>query len=150
MLSRTKALIDKGWKNQKADLPVGKHEVNETLLIRVRGQVEKHDDQMIAPTVSIPLISVLAYFWEKAGIERDPAMAMLRDALHEAMQENRSEDAAIQARIEDVQTAIKAVKTELIATLPKMQRSGRLDTKGLSIDVLALSANQERLAVEAA
>lgn len=150
MLSQTKALIAKGWKNQKADLPVGKHEVNETLLVRVRGQVEKHDDQMIAPTVSIPLISVLAYFWEKAGIERDAAMEMLRDALHEAMQENRSEDAAIQARIEDVQTAIKAVKTELIGTLPKLPRSGRLDTKGLSIDVLALSANQERLAVEAA
>lgn len=78
MLNQTKALIAKGWKNQKADLPVGKHEVNETLLVRVRGQVEKHDDQMIAPTVSIPLISVLAYFWEKAGIERDAAMEMLR------------------------------------------------------------------------
>lgn len=150
MLSQTKALIAKGWKNQKADLPVGKHEVNETLLVRVRGQVEKHDDQMIAPTVSIPLISVFAYFWEKAGIERDAAMEMLREALHEAMQENRNEDAAIQARIDDVQTAIKAVKTELLDTLPKMPRAGRLDTKGLAIDVLALSADEEPLTVEAA
>jgi acyl carrier protein phosphodiesterase len=150
MLNQAKALIAKSWKNQQADLPVGRHEINETLLVRLRGQVEKHDDQMIAPTVSIPLVSVLAYFWEKAGIERDDAMEMLRDALHEAMQENRNEDAAVQARIEDVQTAIKAVKTDLISSLPKMPRSGRLDTKGLSIDVLALSVNQERLAVEAA
>lgn len=150
MLNQTKALLAKNWKNQKADLPVGKHEVNETLLIRVRGQVEKHDDQMIAPTVSIPLISVLAYFWEKAGIERDAAMAMLRDSLQEAMQENRNEDAAIQARIDDVQTAIKTVKNDLISSLPKMPRSGRLDTKGLAIDVLALSADAEPLAVEAA
>lgn len=150
MLNQAKALIAKSWKNQSADLPVGKHEVNETLLVRVRGQVEKHDDQMIAPTVSIPLVSVLAFFWERAGIERDAAMEMLREALHEAMQENRNEDAAVQARIEDVQTAIKAVKTELIATLPKMPRAGRLDTMGLSIDVLALSADEEPLTVEAA
>lgn len=150
MLNQTKALLAKSWKNQSADLPVGKHEVNETLLVRVRGQVEKHDDQMIAPTVSIPLVSVLAFFWERAGIERDAAMEMLRDALHEAMQENRNEDAAVQARIEDVQTAIKAVKSDLISSLPKMHRAGRLDTKGLAIDVMALSADEEPLTVEAA
>lgn len=150
MLNQAKALIAKSWKNQQANLPVGRHEINETLLVRLRGEVEKHDDQMIASTVSIPLVSVLAFFWERAGIERDAAMEMLRDALHEAMQENRNEDAAVHARIEDVQTAIKAVKTELIATLPKMPRAGRLDTKGLCIDVLALSDEEEPLTVKAA
>lgn len=150
MLNQAKALIAKSWKNQKADVPVGKHEINETLLVRVRGYVEKHDDQMIAPTVSIPLVSVLAFFWERAGIERDAAMEMLRDALHEAMQENRNEDAAVQARIEDVNAAIKAVKSDLISSLPKMHRAGRLDTKGLCIDVLALSDDEKPLTVEAA
>lgn len=150
MLNQAKALIAKSWKNQKADVSVGKHEINETLLVRVRGHVEKHDDQMIAPTVSIPLVSVLAFFWERAGIERDAAMEMLRDALHEAMQENRNENAAVQARIEDVNAAIKAVKSDLISSLPKMHRAGRLDTKGLCIDVLALSDDEEPLTVEAA
>ena len=150
MLANTKALLAKSWKNEAADLPVGKHEVNETLIVRVRGQVERHDSQMIAPTVSIPLVSVLAYFWERAGIERDAAMSMLREAITEAMQENRKEDAAVLKRIEDVESAIKAVKTDLIATLPKMARAGRLDTKNLSIDVLALSSEDEPLAVEAA
>jgi hypothetical protein len=150
MLANTKALLAKSWKNESADLPVGRHEVNETLIVRVRGEIEKHDDQMIAPTVSIPLVSVLAYFWERAGIERDAAMTMLREAITEAMQENRKEDAAVLKRIEDVESAIKAVKTDLIATLPKMARAGRLDTKNLSIDVLALSSEDEPLAVEAA
>lgn len=150
MLANTKALLAKSWKNEAADLPVGKHEVNETLIVRVRGEIEKHDDQMIAPTVSIPLVSVLAYFWERAGIERDSAMSMLREAITEAMQENRKEDAAVLRRIEDVEAAIKAVKTDLIATLPKMPRAGRLDTKNLSIDVLCLSSEDEPLAVEAA
>lgn len=150
MLANTKALLAKSWKNESADLPVGRHEVSETLIVRVRGEIEKHDDQMIAPTVSIPLVSVLAYFWERAGIERDSAMSMLREAITEAMQENRKEDAAVLRRIEDVEAAIKAVKTDLIATLPKMPRAGRLDTKNLSIDVLALSSEDEPLAVEAA
>ncbi len=62
----------------------------------------------------------------------------------------RKEVAAVLKRIEDVEAAIKAVKTGLIATLPKMPRAGRLDTNNLSIDVLALSSEDEPLAVEAA
>lgn len=150
MLANAKALLAKSWKNEAADLPVGRHEVNETLIVRVRGEIEKHDDQMIAPTISIPIIPVLAFFWEKVGLERDAAMTMLKEAITEAMQENRKEDAAVLKRIEDVEAAIKAVKTDLIATLPKMPRAGRLDTKNLSIDVLALSSEDEPLAVEAA
>jgi acyl carrier protein phosphodiesterase len=150
MLSNAKALLAKSWKNEIADLPVGRHAIDETLLVRVRGEIEKHDDQMIAPTVSIPLVSVLAYFWERAGLERDAAMSMLREAIHEAMTNGQNENAAVLNRIEDVETAIKSVKADLIATLPKMPRAGRLDTKNLSIDVLALSAEDEPLAVEAA
>ena len=150
MLANAKALIAKSWKSQSAQLPVGRHEINETLLVRVRGHVEKHDDQMISPTVSIPLITVLAFFWEKAGIERDDAMVMLRDAMHEAMSNGEKEDAAVMQRIEDVNAAIKAVKSDLISKLPPMHRNGKLVTKNLSIHVLAISANEEPLTAEVA
>ena len=150
MLNNARALLAKSWKNEAADLPVGRHQIDHTLLVRVQGHVEKHEDQMIAPTVSIPLVSVLAYFWERAGIERDAAMAMLREAITEAMRENRKEDAAVLKRIEDVEAAIKAVKSDLIAKLPKMPRAGRLDMKDLNIDVVALSPEEGALAVEAA
>ena len=49
-----------------------------------------------------------------------------------------------------MEAAIKAVKTDLIAKLPKMPRNGKLDTSGLNIDVLALSSEDEPLVVEAA
>lgn len=150
MLTNAKALLAKSWKNECADLPVGRHAIDETLLLRVQGHITKHEDQMIAPTVSIPLVSVLAYFWERAGLERDAAMSMLREAIHEAMTNGENEDAAVKKRIEDVNAAIQAVKTDLITTLPKMPRAGRLETKNLSIDVLALSAEEGPLAVEAA
>lgn len=150
MLTNAKALIAKSWKNENADLSLGRHEIDETLLVRVRGHVEKHNDQMIAPTVSIPLVSVLAFFWEKAGIERDAAMSMLREAIHEALANGENENAAVQKRIEDVNAAIQAVKTDLIAKLPKMSRAGRLETKNLAIDVVALSPEEEPQGVEAA
>lgn len=150
MLTNAKALLAKSWKNESTNLPVGRHAIDETLLVRVRGEIERHDDQMIAPTVSIPLVSVLAYFWERAGIERDAAMSMLRDAIHEAMENGENEDAAVQKRIEDVNAAIQAVKTDLIAKLPKMPRAGRLETKNLNIDVVVLSPEEEPLVVEAA
>ena len=150
MLEQVKALLARAWKNENADLEPGRHEIDEALIVRVRGYVEQHDDQMISPTVSIPLVSVLAFFWEKAGIERDNALTMLREAIHEAMRNGENQNAVVQERMEDVQAAIRAVKTDLIARLPKMPRRGKLDTSHLDIEVMAVSPGEEPLVVEAA
>jgi hypothetical protein len=116
------------------------------LTVRVSGFVEKKDDEFAAPTVSIPLIPTLALFWEKAGITRDHALRMLREAITEAMLDGVKEDDHIQARIKDVDAAIKAVRTDLIAQLPKMQRSGKVITKDLSVTVMT-ATEQPVLAV---
>lgn len=150
MSQNTKALVAKCWKNEVVDLPVGRHNINQTMLVRVRGEIEKHDDQMVTPTVSIPFISVVAFLLERVGVERDEALAMLRDAIHEAMANGEKEDEAVMQRIEDVNAAIKSVRQDLIAKLPKMHRSGKIETNGLAIDVLAISANDKPLSVEAA
>ena len=42
----------------------------------------------------------------------------------------------LRARLKDVEAAIKAVKNNLIAKLPKVKRSGRIITKDLCIEVL--------------
>ncbi len=44
---------------------------------------------------------------------------------------------ASQDRIKDVDAAIKAIRTDLIDRLPKLHRSGRVITKGLSATVTA-------------
>jgi hypothetical protein len=99
--------------------------------------VEKANDELVAPTVSIPLIPTLALFWEKCGVTRDHAIRMLREAITEAMLDGIKEDGHIQERIKDVEAAIKAIRTELIDRLPKMKRSGKLITKGLAVTVTA-------------
>ncbi|WP_442508344.1 hypothetical protein SH528x_007313 [Novipirellula sp. SH528] len=135
MLNEVKSLIAKKWKHEAADLEPGTHFISEEVVVHVRGSVEKRDDQLVAPTVSIPLITTLALFWEKSGITRDHALRMLKDAMTEAMADGVSEDGNIKDRISDVTTAIAAVRKDLIDELPKMKRAGALVLKNLEVEV---------------
>ena len=136
MDANIKALIAKTWKNETVDLEVGTTFVDEVLTIRVSGTVVKQKDAMVAPTTSLPLIKILALFWEKAGITRDHALRMLKEAATDAIANGKDTDEQIEARMNDVEAAVKAVKTDLIAKLPKVKRSGRVVTKDLQIEVL--------------
>ncbi len=140
MLNTIKALVAKIWKDEDADLDPGLHEFAGEFVVSVTGTVEKYDDELVTPTVSVPLISVLALFWEKAGLGRDKAMTLLREAITEAMAGGVKEDRHIKNRIDDVDAAIKAVKNDLLAKLPKMRRSGRVITKNLVVTVSPVSA----------
>jgi hypothetical protein len=85
MDSNTKALIVKKFKDAEINLDLGLHWVDETVVIRISGTVERHEDQWIAPAISMLLIPTIAFFWELLGVERDQAMSVLRDAIGEAM-----------------------------------------------------------------
>jgi hypothetical protein len=143
-----KALLGKVWKDESLDLEPGRHHIDETITVRVMGTVERQADQLVAPTTSIPLVATLALFWEKAGIARDQALLMLKEAITEAMKDGADKGERIEARIEDVEAAIKAVKTDLIAKLPKAKRAGKVITKDLVVEVLAV--HEETLAPVAA
>lgn len=132
-----KALVAKVWKDAELDLDVGTHFVDETFLVHISGTVAKQNDAMVAPTTSLPLIPILALFWEKSGICRDHALRMLREAITEAMESGTTtKNEQIKARVNDIETAVKAVKTDLIAKLPKQRRAGRVITKDLEIEVI--------------
>ena len=131
-----KALLAKAWKNEDADLVPGRHDLDEEFVVRVSGSVEKLDDEMVAPTVSIPLIPALALFWEKCGVVRDRALAMLREALEEAMTAKVKEDASIKERIKDIDEAVKAIRKDLIAGLPKMHREGKVLLDNLQVEFM--------------
>ena len=138
MNATIKSLVAKTWKNETADLAPGRHFIDEEFVVRVTGSVEKLRDELAAPTVSIPLISALALFWEKSGIVRDRALAMLRESLQEAMSDKVKEDGAIKSRIKDVSDAVAAIRQDLIATLPKMHREGKVLIDGLHVDITAM------------
>jgi hypothetical protein len=143
-----KALLAKAWKTEAVDLEPGRHYFNEVLTVRLSGTVEKQVEQLVAPTVSIPLILTLALFWEKCGVNRDHALQMLKEAITEAMLNGKGKDEEIESRIRDVESAVKAVKKDLLAKLPKAKRSGRVVTKDLEVEVLPVV--EEELATAAA
>ena len=114
MDSSIKALIVKKFKDADLDLDVGRHFIDETVVVRISGTVERHEDQWILPTVSIPLIPTIAYFWERLGVDKDAAMGVLRDAIAEAMKARINESPSIKSKMDDVAEAVAAVKRDLI------------------------------------
>jgi hypothetical protein len=145
MDSTVKALVSKKFKDADMALDVGRHWIDETLVIRISGTVERHEDQWIAPTVSIPLIPTIAFFWDRLGVEKDAAMRVLREAITEAMQLQTNESPAIKSRIDDVAEAVAAVKRDLICELPKMRRTGKTDVSDLRVTVTELTPVSEPL-----
>jgi hypothetical protein len=139
MDSTIKSLICKKWKDSELELSVGRHFVDECVVMRIVGSVERHEDQWIASTISIPLIPVIAFFWERLGVERDTAMGVLRDAIKEAMLSKTNESPSIKSKMDEVAEAVAAVKHDLIAALPKMRRAGRTDVSDLSVKISEMS-----------
>lgn len=140
-----KALIVKKFKDAELDLDVGRHYIDETVVLQLSGTVERHEDQWIAPTISIPLIPTIAFFWERLGIEKDAAMSVLREAITEAMRAKVNESPSIKSKMDDVAEAVAAVKRDLIGELPKMRRAGRTDVSDLQVTVNELTPVSEPL-----
>jgi hypothetical protein len=145
MDSTIKSLICKKWKESELELGVGRHNVDETFVVTLVGSVEKHPDQFCQPTVSIPLISTLAFVFERLSVDRDSTVSILREAITEAMKAKVNEDSAITARMEHVQESIDVVKRDILQHLPKMRRSGRTDVSDLRITMNALQPVSEPL-----
>ena len=139
MDTNLKALIVKKFKDADLDLDVGRHWVDETVVVRVSGTVERHEDQWIAPTVSIPLIPVVAFLWERLGVERGEAMGILRGAIQDAMRAKVEESPSIKSKMDDVAEAVAAVKRDLIGELPRMRRAGRTDVSDLRVSISELT-----------
>jgi hypothetical protein len=70
-------------------------------------------------------------------------MLLLREAITEAMQAGVQENQKIKAQIDDVETAIEAVREDLIAHLPKMARAGRVVTKELTVTAFVVAEVEE-------
>ncbi len=145
MDSSIKALIVKKLKDSDLNLEIGRHFIDETVVVRISGTVERHEDQWILPTVSIPLIPTIAYFWERMGVDKDAAMGVLRDAITEAMRAKIDESSSIKSKMDDVAEAVAAVRRDLIGELPKMRRADRTDVSDLKVTVNELTPVSEPL-----
>jgi hypothetical protein len=133
--NNVQGIISKKWKDAELELPVGRTSFDTEFVVRIAGSVAKREDQIVSPTVSIPLIATLAFFVDKLGVDRGKALETLREAITEAMVADVEESPSIKSRIKEVGEAVAAVKKDLIERLPKMRRSGRVDLDDLLVTV---------------
>ena len=113
---------------------VGKHEVNETLTLRVSGQVTRAADGERTPTSDIPLKATLALFMRYSGVTGPAALAALERAMREAIEDGEQGASAI-SEIHEIDSAMDRVKATL-AALPKVPKKGAVTVrKGFTVEV---------------
>jgi hypothetical protein len=100
----------------------------------VQGVVTKGEDTEYTPTVDIPLIPTLALVLEKSGITRERSIALLTEAMQEALALGQQAHDAVCDRINDIETAIARVR-EVTDALPKKTRTGQTRVRG-EIEIL--------------
>ena len=135
MDSTIMGVVSKKWKDAELELPVGRTSIDTSFVVHLAGSVDKREDQFVAPTISIPLLATMAYFVDRLGLERDEALTTLREAITEAMTQNVEESPAIKARRAEMESAVTAVKRDLIGKLPRLRRNGRVDLDDLLVTV---------------
>lgn len=138
-----KDALDKEAKRTRDEIPVGTHEIDETVSLHIKGTMSVLEDEDYGPTAEIPLKVSLALFMRYAGVTGDLAMSALTKAMKEAMEiqglpakERKTKLAAIR-EIADLETAEQKVQKSL-DELPGKTRKGRVITRALVQEVSIL------------
>jgi hypothetical protein len=111
--------IDKEVRNA---VSTGKYAVDSW--VHVQGTVSVGADYDTAPTVSLPVLEILALFVARAGITREASMKLLREVAGEAIAATGGAAGSIVAEVEAVKDALEVVKRQVIDTLPRQTRKG--------------------------
>lgn len=119
---------------KKLDLKEGVYDVDETMTIRVTGQIKKGKDEDYTPTADIPVKATLALLLEKSGITRDAATNLLVESMTEALEAGEKAEGAVQERLNDIDEAMERVQSAT-AKLPDKTRKGKTTCK-VSLEVL--------------
>lgn len=110
-------------------LPVGRHKIDETVSIRIAGEVLKCEDEEYTPTVHIPLKAVLAYLLPSLGATREAQQKKLLEACNAAFVKDVKIEETIAALVKNVDEAFKIVQEELTSRLPKQIKDGKVIVK---------------------
>jgi len=108
-------------------LPVGKHQVDETLTLHVQGTITVGEDFEWIPTVSIPYKETFALFLRYSGITREVALNAMVKAMQEALTTDKEAEELI-AGMADLKAAEELVQAGL-AAMPKQSKKGQVTAK---------------------
>lgn len=136
------SMFSKAVKNLPS-LPVGRHRIDETVTIRVTGEILKCEDEQYVPTVHIPIKAVLAYLLPSLGATREIQQKKLLEACKAALADDVQMEQTITDLVKNVDAAFKIVQNEVTGQLPKQVKEGKVIVKcGFEEVELAVTAKQ--------
>lgn len=150
VLSAVNSWLSKWLKGQK--VPVGRHTVDQTITLRVRGEVLKCDDENYVPTVHVPLLETLEFLIPHLGATRESALEKMRSAMEQALLQGVK---AKMPKPKDVEAAKKMVEDKYLGALPPAVRAGKtivdcsVEEVGLTLQEIAepFARNPQEIAV---
>jgi len=116
-------------------IDAGVHSFASRVTLRLTGSVEQHEPQLYTPTVDLPLLSILALVAQRAGLKGQALCDEIVQAAHAALE--AGEEEAVSDWLEHTKAAMRQIKAELLAKLPKKQRAGRL-VRACRLDVVSV------------
>lgn len=122
-------------------LPIGRHQIDETVTIRVTGEVLKCDDEQYTPTVHIPVKAVLAYLLPSLGATREAQQRKLLEACKAALAADVKMEETITSLVKNVDEAFKIVQNEVTGMLPDEVREGKVIVK-CKVEEVGITASQ--------
>jgi hypothetical protein len=136
-------------------VPVGRHAVNETVILNVSGEVLKCDDENYIPTVHIPIKTVLAFLLPSLGATRKVQQRKLLDACNRALAADVKMDETIREIIKDIDAAFSIVQNEVTSKLTPETRQGKTipncsvtEVDPLTVKEIASELNKTSVSVE--
>jgi hypothetical protein len=115
----------------------GSYTVDETVTLRVAGTVEKGDDESYVPTISVPVKALAATLLPRLGATREAGIAVLVEAITEALNTGVKADATLRDRMKDADAAFALVNERVLATLPESVRTGKTRVDATLVAVTA-------------
>lgn len=117
----------------KFQAPVGTVEINQTVTLKIKGQIKKNPPGPFTPTIEIPLKLALAIALEKAGFQREHVKRILVESMTEALafkaatgdneEAVEAKAAFLKERLNDIEAA-EAHVASITEALPKGTRAG--------------------------
>lgn len=140
LLTALNACIGKLAKSNNPLLP-GSYNLDETITLRVAGTVEKGDDESYTPTISVPVKALAATLLPRLGATREAGIAVLVEAITEALNNGKKADETLRDRMKDADAAFDLVNQRVLATLPPSTRTGktRVDCTLVAVPVATMA-----------
>lgn len=126
--------------NAKAREEVGPgvhSDIELTLTVRV-GEMRVAEDTDKAPTCSIPMLAAMALLVKRMGFQREKAFEVLQEVMTEAIKLGKDASSTLLAET-GVADAEKAIKTEVIAKLPRTPVKGAVKVSNVEVDIKSMS-----------